>query len=620
MAARGNQKPPTGSSDSHPHPAVASASQPDSTEPMQERDLARALADAERRASLLEAVFNAIADGVYVYDRDGHLVQTNAAARTVNPLTTHPDYLAHAFDERIAPFAVRDEYGQPMPLDEIPVIRVLHGEVLAGTNAANTVMRTPSGHELLLNTTGSPVRDAAGNITGAVIVTRDVTDRWRLEQRTQDALTALLAMAQTLVRSPEPASGDSERAVTHRLAALACSVLGCQRVAIQAVEPETQVLRPVAVVGLSAEQERQWWNEQLQQQSHFGEGADPEAMARFMAGEIFMLDLTQPPYDTLPNPYGITTMLLAPMRTGGQIVGILSLDHSGERHVYSRVEQQLAEAVAQLAAIVVERERLQRERARAEARALALEETNQLMNEFLGIAGHELRTPMTSAKANVQLAAHLLRRLLGDSTGVQDVPGTLQRLHTLVTRTEQQMKRQERLVNDLLDVSRIQVGRLEMDPRPADLLAVVRDAVEEQRTLHPERSIPLIAPEGYAVVPVLIDSDRIGQVVTNLLVNALKYSLPDAPVVVSVQIEQNVARVNVRDEGPGLPPEEHPRVWEAFHQVPGIEVLSGSGIGLGLGLHISRTIVERHGGSVALESAPGTGSTFAFNLPLRREN
>ena len=112
---------------------------------------------------------------------------------------------------------------------------------------------------------------------------------------------------------------------------------------------------------------------------------------------------------------------------------------------------------------------------------------------------------------------------------------------------------------------------------------------------------------------------RIGQVVTNYLTNALKYSPPDRPVEVGVQEAQQQGYVWVRDQGPGIASEEQGHLWERFHRVAGVEVLSGSGIGLGLGLHISKTIIDHHHGHVGVESQPGQGSTFWFTLPLGRQ-
>ncbi len=181
--------------------------------------------------------------------------------------------------------------------------------------------------------------------------------------------------------------------------------------------------------------------------------------------------------------------------------------------------------------------------------------------------------------------------------------------------TGHQVARLERLVNDVLDVSRVQAGMLDLHPASTDLGTIVREAVGEQRQATPSRTLLLQLPAAQPV-PVYADADRLGQVVTNYLTNALKYSPAEQPVVVGLDVAGHEVRVWVRDQGPGLPQEEQGRIWERFHRVKGIEVQSGTGVGLGLGLHICRTIIERHQGLVGVESAPGQGSTFWFTLPL----
>lgn len=466
---------------------------------------------------------------------------------------------------------------------------------------------------------------------------RDVTERRQLEQRTREALAALLAIAAAAVETRRSGDGAArqeeplEHSLPHRLAELTCRVLGCRRVGITAVEPGTERLRAVAVVGLTPEEEPGWWAEQRAmeaREARLGEGADPADVARFRAGEIFILDMTAPPYRDLPNPYGVMTTLVAPMRVGEQIIGVLSLDYGGHTpHTFTDEEAALAGAVAQLGALVLDRERLLAARAAAEAEALALSEANRRMDEFLGIASHELRTPLTALMANLQILARPPRppslapgpdtprprpRRAGDDGSREQV---------LLDRSRRQVERIARLIGDMIDLARIREGKLELRPEPCDLIAIVREEVELQRQAHPERTI-IFAPPVTASLPVHADPDRIGQVVTNYLTNAIKYSLEERLVAVRVEADGvdevggKVARVSVRDEGPGIPAAEQDHVWEMFHRVPGVEVLSGSGVGLGLGLHITRSIVERHGGAVGIESAPGEGSTFWFSLPL----
>jgi signal transduction histidine kinase len=194
----------------------------------------------------------------------------------------------------------------------------------------------------------------------------------------------------------------------------------------------------------------------------------------------------------------------------------------------------------------------------------------------------------------------------------------LQRMRNMLERTDRQMKRLERLIADLLDVSRIAAGKLEMRPARCDLCDIVREAVEEQQAAWPARAITLDLPR-HGPLAVEADADRIGQVVTNYLTNALKYSDGNEPVAVAVRVRGANARVAVRDHGPGLTRAQREHLWEEFYRVPEITARSGSGVGLGLGLYLCRTIVERHGGQVGLETHPGDGSAFWFTLPLAED-
>ncbi len=251
--------------------------------------------------------------------------------------------------------------------------------------------------------------------------------------------------------------------------------------------------------------------------------------------------------------------------------------------------------------------------AAARARELALRETNARTDEFLSIASHELRSPLTSLKAALQLGQRRLRRMAEAEQPPEDWRTHLDVVKGLLVTAEHQVDRQDRLVGDLLDVSRIRANKLEFHVAPCDLADIVRDTVDEQRLSWPDRTIVLDAPDS---APIRADAHRVGQVVTNFLTNALKYSPPTAPVRVSLTASGAEARVAVQDSGPGLTAEQQTHIWDRFHRVPGIKQQSGSGAGLGLGLHISRTIIEYHEGRVGIDSIPKKGSTFWFTLPL----
>jgi PAS domain S-box-containing protein len=247
--------------------------------------------------------------------------------------------------------------------------------------------------------------------------------------------------------------------------------------------------------------------------------------------------------------------------------------------------------------------------------ASQLYDANQRMEEFLGLASHELRTPLTTVKANIQLA---LRRLKSIMEQPEDsVLDKVDSAYTMLTRAERQVGVLNRLISDMVDISRIQRGRLQLQVReePCNLVPIVLEAVQEKQLSQPARSINA-AISSDAIVPVLADPDRIMQVINNYLTNALKYSASDMPVDVSMVVTETEVRVLIRDYGQGLSEEDQRLVWECFYQSPRVKVLSGSGVGLGLGLYLNQYLIECHHGHVGVESTPGKGSTFWFSLPL----
>lgn len=574
--------------------------------------LRRSERDAELRASQMMAVFESMADAVLVFDRDGRITQTNTADAEMLELTGRPDTTPRTLAARRQLFTLHDGDGRPIAPDQAPSARVLRGETLRGDRAEDVMFHTLDGHEIIVSVSGAPIRDSAGAVAGGVLIRRDVTRRRWLERRTREALGALMAMADALVSGAAgPDRGPlGSSATARRMAELIRTVMGCQRVNIVVYHPVTGLMRAVGVAGLSAEQERLW----LASWPREGRSSDylpRDLIARLHAGETIFVDRTKPPFDRWPNPFGSRTVLVLPMRIGDEHLGDLSLDYGPMLYQPSAEELAMAGAVTRLAAQIVERERLARDRETARANALALAETTRRMDEFLSIAAHELKTPVTNSVLALTLAADTTRAARERAgMSAQDVQ-TL----AMLERAETHIERLSRLVVDLLDVSRIRAGKLELRVAQCDLAALAREAVEEQRQMAPGRAIRLrLPPATRGPLIVAADSDRIRQVISNYLTNALKYSRESQPVSVSVRADGEWARVAVRDEGPGVPIAEQAHVWERFYRVQGTQVVSGVGVGLGLGLHISRTIIEQHEGTVGLRNAPGRGAIFWFAL------
>lgn len=564
---------------------------------------------ARARTRQLETTIAAMSEGVALYDARGRLIHLNAAAQTLIGLhdpATAAAFLALPDAERARQLALHDAHGEPLPLADLPQHRILRGETLAATDALDLMGTTLTGQGAVWSFAGAPLRDEAGAITGGVLTFRDVTAQRQLEQHTQEVLAAVLAMAAALTTVPEPRASSAANAVLTQVVRLAHEVLRGVATSVVTTASAQQWLTPLAVVGLLPADEARWWTQVSA--TRLADAAPPPADARLLAGEETLLvaapgwppgaDNGPPTALVVPVPLAQDTLLLTVTRA----VGV----------PFTAPERELARTAARLAANVVERERLLAAYLATQAREAALVEAQRRMDEFLGIASHELRTPLTSVTANVQLSARGLARL---RTAGDPVPGSaLARYEQLAVRTVQQLARLARLVDDLLDVSRITAGQLALRPAPLDLGSVVQEAAELVRAAWPERVITVTQPRPGDLTLVL-DGERISQVVVNLLRNALKYSAPDTPVQITLRRGVGTVRVQVQDRGPGIPRGQQAQIFERFYRVPGIEQQSGSEVGLGLGLYICRTIIERHGGTLGVSSTPGVGSTFFFTLP-----
>jgi len=237
---------------------------------------------------------------------------------------------------------------------------------------------------------------------------------------------------------------------------------------------------------------------------------------------------------------------------------------------------------------------------------------------FLSMTSHELKTPLAALKGTLQLAQRRVKRAAAAST--QELPEWntfITDLNRQLATAVHQIERQNRLINDLLDVSRIATNALELAPKLCDLVVLVRETVEDLRMVAPERKLLLALPI-YTSVPVMVDTERISQVLTNYITNALRYAPPEQPIEIGLALQEKSARVWVRDYGPGLSVEAQRNIWQRFYQAKGIHARSGSGKGLGLGLYICQMLIAQHQGEVGVESKPGKGSTFWFLLPLAR--
>jgi PAS domain S-box-containing protein len=531
--------------------------------------------EAERQAAQLEATFEAIADGVTVFDARGRIVRENPAQQRLLGLdAAPPDYAALPLRERMALFAARDAQGRPLGLEEGPLPRVLRGEVVSGAEAMEIRSRTLDGREVDLSISAAPLRDRMGHLTGAVCVFRDQTERKRTEQALRESEARFHSMADT--------------------APVLLWVAG-----------------PDGLVTFVNAPWLRFTGRHLEQEMGHGwaEGVHPDDYQPCLQTYLTALQARQP-----------FTMEYRLRRFDGEYRWIVDTgvprpapDGSLLGYIGSAID-------------ITDNKRLEIERAEARASELAQREVTRHMEEFLAIAAHDLRSPVTTVMLSVDMAQRRVQRLaaaitslLPSATGNR--PATLGGvvLAALATleRANAAVQRLARLIARLFDVAQARTGTLEIQRTACDLAAVVRAEVAAQRLAAPDHSIALdLGAATSAPVPVLADSDRLGQVLANYLTNALKYAPDDQPVRVTLEVRAGQARVAVRDAGPGLPPEEQARVWELFHRAPGVTAQSSTAGSMGLGLYICKRLVELHGGQVGVASAVGEGSTFWFTIPL----
>jgi signal transduction histidine kinase len=259
------------------------------------------------------------------------------------------------------------------------------------------------------------------------------------------------------------------------------------------------------------------------------------------------------------------------------------------RRRYDEADLALAEELARRCALAIDNARLYGE----------LQAALRARDEFLSVAAHELRGPVTGLRGYAQLVMRQLARSGEVDSG---------RIASAMEHIDGQSRRLTDLVSRLLDLTKIETGQLMLDVKSADLTAVAQRTVDSMLAGFPERTVSVRAPDQIVAV---FDEVRIGQVLTNLIDNAFKFSPAPAPVEVEVAAVDGGAVLAVRDHGPGVPEAERERIF-GRHQQLDEGRMSG---GLGLGLYVSREIVRHHGGTILVEGPDDGGARFVVRLP-----
>jgi PAS domain S-box-containing protein len=558
------------------------------------QDLRRREGRARGRAALLEAILDCIADGVIVYDREGRTMRSSPAVDEI---------LGVPAEERTGPVAERvmrqyeilSEDGRRLgPEDMVAVRAAVHGETIRGVIQR---VQAPGQEPRWLMMSSKPLI-LSGEHTGAVVSLTDISDR----KRAEGELAVVSRLYAVLSQVNEAIVRTHDEATLHRDV--------CRIVAEEGGFPLVWVGlaegREVACAAAAGAARSYLAEIKVERDGPLGQGPTGTCIRedRPVINDDFAANPSTGPWREAAHRHGLRASAAFPLHRAGQVIGAVTF-YAGITGAFTGKQVRLLEALC--ADVSYALDALQHERLRAEAEAAlrereqALREADRHKDEFLSMLSHELRNPL----APIRNAVHVLRLAEPGSEPADRARAVIER----------QAEHMARLVDDLLDVTRIARGKVQLRRSRVDLREVALEVVEDFRALLDERGIALRVE--VAAAPLWADADRtrITQVVGNLLHNASKFTGKGDEVVLELEGREGGAELRIRDTGAGIEPALLPRVFEAF--VQGERTLARSEGGLGLGLALVKGIVELHGGSVRADSAgAGRGAAFTVRLPL----
>jgi PAS domain S-box-containing protein len=540
--------------------------------------------EVRRSRDELNLILKSITEGVTVLGADGRLAFANDAAARLCGYASAEEMTAASREDLLDRFEMRHEDGTPFPAAELPGRLALEG------TTSKTIVRfrtKATGDERWSLVSAAPVRDAAGRIELAVSVFQEFTEIRRTEQAWHFLAEASATLGSSLdyettleqvtrLAVPEFADWCGVEILT------ASGEL--RQLAVAHVDP--------AKLELAAEWRRRWPPRPDSMLVRVVRTGMPEVIPE-VTDQMVEASMTDPAQKQAARQIGIRSIIVVPLRVGREAFGALSFVAAESGRRYGSHDLILATEIGRRASLAVENAR-----AYAEARAAV-----QVRENFLSIASHELRTPLsalTILMTSLVRAANQGRLMQLGAEGLKD----------RMLKGERQTKQLTRLVDRLLDVSRLSSMEMQLELAEMDLGEVVRDAIARLEDAAADEDIHInLEATGPSIGR--WDRSRIDQVITNLLANAIKYA-PGSRVVVSVApAGSGFVRLAVKDDGPGVPPEAQERIFNQFERAA-----SANSPGMGLGLWIVKRVVAAHGGLVTLDSTPGQGACFTVTLPI----
>jgi PAS domain S-box-containing protein len=537
-----------------------------------------------RSRDQLDLILRSIAEGVTAQTPDGRMIFANDAAAHLCGFATGEEMLAASASGILASFDIFHEDGTPFPLERLPGRLALAG---TASSAIVCFRLRPRGEERWSIISGAPVLDAAGNVELAVSVFREFTERRRTEQAWQFLAAASAALSSSL-NYQETLSRVAELAVPHIADWCSVDVLGAneklEQLAVAHVDPAKREL---------AREWRRRWPPRPDAASYRVVRSGLPDLVPEITEAMIEAGTPDPEQRRMALTLGLRSAMVLPLMVGQKPFGVISFVTAESGRTYDRQDLILATEIASRASLAVENAR-----AYTEAQAAI-----QTRDNFLAIASHELRTPLSALTV---LTSSLVRLAEQDRLIQLGSDGLKERM----LRAQRQSRQLGRLVDQLLDVSRLSSRDLRLEREELDLAEVAREVVARYEDAAAEAGVQVTLSSTGPTVG-RWDRSRLDQVLTNLIANALKYG-KSAPVNVSVSASTSgYVRLTIRDQGPGIPAEHQERIFGQFERATTSEEVPG----MGLGLWLVRRIVTAHGGTVTLDSRPGEGAAFSIVLP-----
>jgi PAS domain S-box-containing protein len=574
----------------------------------------RAAALATEHANMLDAVFNAMTEGIIVLDTQGKGIISNKTATRFLGLPVDTQLVISSFLDDHPTYTLR---GRRFTAEEFPLLRALRGEQVHGERF---VTKRADDSERSVEVNVVPLFDSEASQIGVVGAFRDVTEQVRVEQRIRRALDTMLHAAEAI-------SGMTDiQEISRSVLAMTLTVLNAKRGVVQLYNEETQRFTPQLSTGFSEGTEEAWLEEQnawLAPESEHSCGF----RELLLEGHATLVNAEQCSEPEEAYRFKNTMILAAPITHNNHLQGVLMLDRStmlsGEQGAtrplvltdFNIWDIAVVEGIARLAGLAIEQARWQQEAKIARSNEEVMREANAMKDEFLAITAHEFRTPLTVVLVHSQMMARTLKR-------APDVDPILQeKLQDSLSTIETQAHQLTNIVNTFLEVTRLNRGQIALSLEEINLENIVKESVENHAATSAIHHISYHFAKYPTPYTVAGDSARLQQIFTNLLQNAIKYSPLGGPIKIFLsqrqeKNEKKFVEIRIQDRGIGIPPEAQTHLFERFYRAPSI--VGSKTRGVGLGLYVVAEFVRLHGGTIHVESSGvvGEGSCFIFTLPL----